>query len=58
MESCFRLADAVNSMIPQELIMILAVKWFRLSLSVVVFCLFLECSFIGSAQDCHTTLGS
>ena len=38
---------------PQELIMILAVKWFRLSLS--VFFLFLKCSLNGSAQ-LHKTI--
>ena len=33
MERSFRLADAMNSMTHQEIIMILAIKWFRLSLS-------------------------
>ena len=56
MGSFFRLADAVNFMTPQELIMILAVV-IPLSLSVFFFVFFfcLDSSFNGSAQDCHTT---
>ena len=54
MGSFFRLADAVNFMTPQEL-MILAVKIFRLLLSGVFLFVCLDSSFNGSAQDCHTT---